>query len=301
MTLWLVTILAVLAVAIGRYLSLEVRITKYRLAREQARVLARGGVYLAMQRLADDLEEPEPDGTAHDWLGDDWATVSEPDPEGKMTIRITDEERKLSLNTASKIELARLTGDETVAQVIVDARDEPAPEEEQSSAEPTYLPKNGPFAASEELGDLPGMTPERYDLLMAGTSPYTAGDPVNLNTVTPEVLRAMGVSESAVWLIMRFREGPDGSDAHDEDGVFREAGITILHTLKDQAGVDLTGTDDGNLLIAGDVGVSSRTFTVVSEGIVERPTVRVRVEAVIRRAGCGEGAPSPCIIAWREG
>ena len=44
MTLWLVTILSVLAVAIARYLSLEVRLTKYRLAREQAQALARSGI-----------------------------------------------------------------------------------------------------------------------------------------------------------------------------------------------------------------------------------------------------------------
>ena len=71
MTLWLVTILSVLAVAIGRYLSLGVKMAGYRLAREQAVTLARGGVYLAMQRLADD--PPEAEGQAYDWEGDEWA------------------------------------------------------------------------------------------------------------------------------------------------------------------------------------------------------------------------------------
>jgi hypothetical protein len=48
-------------------------------------------------------------------------------------------------------------------------------------------------------------------------------------------------------------------------------------------------------------GVSSGTFTVVSEGLIEHPAVRVRVEAVVRRTACGPGQPEPCLIAWREG
>ena len=82
--------------------------------------------------------------------------------------------------------------------------------------------------------------------------------------------------------------------------MFTEAGIAIVHTLTDHAGVDLTGTPDGNLLIGPLFGVASQTFTVSAEGVIERPSVRARVEAVVRRAPCPEGMPAPCIIAWRE-
>ena len=71
-TLWMVATLSVLAVATARYLSTEVRLTKLRLAREQAKTLARSGVYLAMERLKQDADG-ESDGK-YDWLGDDWAT-----------------------------------------------------------------------------------------------------------------------------------------------------------------------------------------------------------------------------------
>ena len=62
MSLWLVVILAVLAVAVARSLSVDVRLAKYRQAHDQARALARSGVYLALQRLARDAQAPEEGG-----------------------------------------------------------------------------------------------------------------------------------------------------------------------------------------------------------------------------------------------
>jgi general secretion pathway protein K len=304
-TLWLVTILSVLAVAIGRYLSLGVKMTRYRLAREQARTLARSGAYLAMQRLADDGTEA--DGHTYDWDGDEWADVPGVAADGRgplrgrLAVRITDEERKLNLNAAATDQLAALAEDAALAQAVIDARDEPEAAEDRPSTQPPYFAKNGPFAAPEELADLPGMTPQAYDALRASTSPYVgAGATLNINTAAPEVLRALGLTEATVQMIIRFREGPDGPKEHGQDGLFTEAGMRIVQTLKDHEGVDLTGTPDGNLLSGPTVGVASQTFTISAEGVIERPAVRARVEAVVRRASCPEGAPAPCIIAWRE-
>jgi len=119
-TLWTVTILSMFAIAIARYLSVELRIMKYRLARAQAEAAARSGVYVAMARLAKD----NAGGTElYDWLGDpDWAFVqgdgadpagetwrvsaagAELDADGTLTrgtqalVTITDEERKIQVN-----------------------------------------------------------------------------------------------------------------------------------------------------------------------------------------------------------
>ncbi len=311
-SLSLVAVLSVLAVSVGRQLSLDVRLTKYRLAREQAAALARSGVYLAIQRLARD--EAESDGKVYDWLGDEWATPPPSDPadgpggwvvpapaQAELRIHISDEERKLRLNDATLQQLARLTGDEAVAQAIIDARDEPDAAEDSPAGTPPYFAKNGPFTAPEELADLPGMTPEHYEILQGHASPYPAStEPLNLNTATPEVLGAAGLTERAVQLVLAYRDGPDGAEAHEQDGVFTEAGLAVLQTLKDAEGVDLTGTEDGNLLSSGLFGVSSTVFTVVAEGVTAHPAARARVEAVVRRAACGEGLPEPCIIAWRE-
>lgn len=320
-SLWLVTILSVLAVAIARHLSLEVRMTKYRLAREQAKELARSGVFLAMQRLAKDIQTPEADGKNYDWLGDEWAVFPQEDHNadpsvwvvpfpapghpvdrfsGSMRIRVIDEGRKLHLNQAITAQLARLVKDEALAQTMMDARDEPDPSEDRSADAVPYFAKNGPIIALEELNDLPGMTQETYAVLAANATPYHAAEPVNINTATSETLKALGLSDATVQLILHYRDGPDGPIEHEQDGFFTEAGQNIINILKDHEGVDLTGTPDGNLLLTGALGVTSDMFTINSEAIIQDPVIRVRLEVVVRRAGCGDGVPSPCIMAWRE-
>ena len=314
-SLWLVAILSALAVATARFLSLEIRVTKYRESREQAFALARSGVFLAMQRLAEDTQEA--DHSTTDWLGDDWAYFPEQeDPtrwsvpfraaggeggrlSGRVEIRITDEPRKLRLNVADQrdpAELRRLTGSDLAAQAIMDALDAPAPDvEDDPRMSPPYVAKNGPFAALEELNDLPGMTPEVYDILKANASPYVgATEPININTVEPDVLRAMGLSEAAVQEVLTFRNGPDGPDAHEQDGIF-QAG-TIAATIGNR--IVLSDADDS--ILTNNFGVTSSVFTVVSTGIIQRPPTRATVTAVIRRAGCPDGVPSPCIVAWRQ-
>ena len=311
-TLWLVTILSALSVAIARYLSLGVKVSRYRIAREEAKALARSGVYVAMQRLALDGAGPESDGKAYDWPGDDWAEAGEVSVpgqssggagfKGRVTVRVVDEERKLNLNTADKTQLAPVVKDEALAQAILDARDEPDPAEDQPGAQPPYFAKNGPFKSPEELADLPGMTPEAYADLRNFSSPYIEGSgKININTAPLEVLRAMGLTEATIQMIDLYRTGPDGPDQHAEDGVFTDAGLAVVQTLRDNQGVDLTGTSDGNLLSGSAVGVSSQTFTISAEGVIERPAVRIRVDAVVRRAQCPDHAPSPCVVAWREG
>lgn len=316
-TLWLVAMVSLIAIAVARSLSLEIRLAKYRAAREQVLALARGGVYLALRRLADDAAQPEADGKFYDWPGDDWAWIPQETFEaggtawvvscageaeaGEARVWIQDEAGKLPLNTATKDQLVQLLAEEPLAQTIVDARDESDPAEDRPDDDPPYFAKNGPFAIPEELAELPGITPASLALLSEHASPYVedAGR-VNLNTAEPEVLRALGLSESTVQLIVQFREGADGPVAHEQDGVFRDAGVAIAETLKNEMGVDLTGTEDGNALISNAFGVASEMFTVVAEGVRERPPLRVRIEAVVRRAACGEDRPAPCIIAWRE-
>jgi len=335
LTLWLVAILSMLAIAIARHLSLEVRLTKYRVAREQARALARSGIYMAMLRLEDDAEEPESDGGTYDWLGDDWAlftqeatedtsestssvwTVAYPDQSSlselaeaaaKATVRIqiVDESGKLRLNSATVQELLPIVVEETMAQAIVDAIDEQDPSEEDlgegilDEGQAPYIPKNAALVVPEELMEIPGMTSSLYARLRAQTSPYNTNDPININTVSLEVLQAIGLKPETIQLIAQFREGVDGPDFHELDGIFKEAQLMILETLRDEEGVDLTGTDDGNALLSELFSVTTNVFTVTSEVVLKQPAARFRIEAVVRREGC-EGEVPTCIVDWREG
>lgn len=334
-SLWLVAIVGALAVAIGRALSLEVRLTKYRLARAQAQALARSGVFLAMERLFQDGPEGKDDDDnplSYDWLRDEWAFFPEDDGDedpttwtvtfplegmpqtrlaGRLRVQVIDEERKLNLNMANPASLLEplkilLVGsDSAIAQAIIAARDvetPPDPAEDAPHRHPPYVAKDGPLAALDELNELPGMTAEAFQTLFAQASPYVRDGQqpseegtLNINTVTREVLEAFEVSPGGIEALMQFREGTDGSNP----GVFTD-NAEIETTLRDRVRIvvesDITTLKDNRFRVA------SETFLITSEGVVDRPKVRIRITAVVKRNQmvCGANRPSPCVIAWRE-
>ncbi|MBI1992242.1 MAG: general secretion pathway protein GspK [Candidatus Omnitrophica bacterium] len=325
-TLWLVTIITVLVVAIARYLSLEVRLTRYRLAREQARTLARSGVYLAMQRLEQDEATSESDGKRYDWLGDEWASFPEGDPADptvwivpdqmrgtdpqasrwEIRIHMADEERKLNLNALPGPgdvffrAASALLGSAQLAATVedaLDAEDPPAPShslgvESDSAATPPYQAKNGPIAAFEELLELPGMAAipiEQVSAFRQLTSVYLPVlSKLNINTVTPELLVAVGFREATAQAIRSCRE---------RGTVFADP-TTLVPTAEACVGPNGLSTSDPDEqgLLMSLFGVESHTFTVVSEARMDRPALRVRMEAVIRRSPDGLQ-----VLAWREG
>lgn len=288
-TLWLVTILSALSVAVARYLSTEVRLTRYRLARQEAGELARSGVLLALDLIQQD---PTP---MEDWSGEPWAAPQTVSPAAgrQLTVTITDEERKLNVNTATVEQLSSLLGDAALAQAIVDYLDAPDPAEDRLTEEPPYYAKNGPAAVLDELSDVPGLTGESRETLAAFTTPFTSsattGGPLNINTATRQAMLAFGLSEYTVSIIEEVRNGPNGRFERPEDilPTLQGLGWTIAdpqQSMKEQA-----------LLSA--MTTSSSVFTVVSEGIVESPDVHVHIQAVLERS---TGKTSPKIIAWRE-
>ena len=274
-TLWLVTILGALSVAVARYLSTEVRLTRYRLARQQARELARSGVWFALNVIQEDAAT-----SMEDWSGEPWAIPQMISPAAgrQVTVTITDEERKLNLNTATAAQLSSLLGDDALAQAVVDDA------------------KDGAIAILEQLNDLPDLTEDARALLHTTTTPYTAitqnGGPMNINTATRQAMLAYGLSEYTVNMIDEVRLAPNRK--------FEQPGdiMTILRGLNWAIAPLEQEVKEQALLNA--MMTSSSVFRVLSEGVVESSGVRVRVEAVIQRS-TDPTSPTPKIIAWREG
>jgi len=294
-TLWIVTILTVLVVAIARTLSLEVRLTKYSLAREQARALARSGVYLAMERLKRDVE---PDNKSYDWLEDDWAggvqQVSGTDPHASVEIAIVDAERALDVNAATVDQLTQLSGSSDVAHALVDYRDQ-----DQEGAweavmeEHAYYPKNGPLIAPEELREIPGQTTETLEALEQFTVAVPEPAPrtkVNVNTASREVLRAVGLPRLAQE-ILQFRA----------DGHYFTALAPTLVTESPTVPPPFDPAAPEFLNAQPALQVYSDTFEIHATGRLNNPKVRYRINAVVKRTGCPTAAQTPCIVAWREG
>ncbi len=283
-TLWIVAILSALAVSIGRSLSIETRLTKLRLARQEAEALARGAVLAAVELLQDDAE-----AGSVDWGGEAWAAprVLTPGEGQQVTVTVTDEERKLSLAGLTEAQLQQLIPNGQTVRAFLDWQDAADPAEN----DPPFYPKNAPVESPEELNELPGMTADDYARVLTVATPYTvAGTPTNLNTVTPEALQILGVSVPAIQQITQFRDGPDGPDLHEADGYFTHE--TMIDTLRG------LGISDADINLVTGLGDASLTFTVVAEAVLERPFARARIEAVVRRSA--GGAEYPRIIAWRQ-
>ena len=333
-TLWLIAILATIAVALGGYLSTETRLLRYHIAHARAHALARAGVYLALQRLAEDAQQQ---GEEYDWLGDKWAYfpsrdpnaastswhVSFPDQAG-LTITMTDEERKLNVNRVGEIELAglfeKLLGGPAPVDLIADAVDAdttPRPNGlEASSSTPPYQAKNAPLVVLEEAREIPGVTDETSGLLQRFTSPFLElTSSVNINTASPELLRAMcAVAEKSglAEQIVAYRWKPeDQSDVTTGNRFVRltpdvEVSVSsqpLDPTLKDALTEAMVGPRPLRTLL----GVQAAHFKIVAMGETATPAVRSRIQAVVRR-GASSGQPSLSVggetftlLAWQEG
>lgn len=325
-SLWLVMILGAIAVALARFLSYEVRMTKYELAREQARTLARSGIYLAMERLRRDATSGTDTYEAYDWLGDDWADFDD-DPEdptawviqdqsqggtaqgSEIRIHITDEERKLDVNRATPKQLEQLLGSGEVAKAIEAYYDQDeAGDYETPTEPPPYAPKNDAIVVVEELSDIPisEMTDDILETLQRFTSTATptGGTPLptlNINTAESEVLRAISEEESggplttAIDTLVTRRPGGD----QGWDGSNYCTATDPSYIARDLANCALSGNEAPlvALLSKANFTVNSSTFRIQSEAIVEDLPIRYRVEAIVERR---TPPRSSRIIAWRE-
>ena len=314
LSLWIVAILGALAVATAKFLSLEVQLTKYHSAREQARMMAHSGVLLAMQRLMVDAQQSD---KPYDWLGETWASVPasfgsesdtwtvsqsiDQDPAAAaavVNIRITDEERKLDINR-----LEDPTGEQMFVTLIgssdqvdlladyVDTNTEPRPSGLESlESEPPYRAKNGPMATMAELFEIPGMREDTIaDLQRQATVYLASSTKVNINTASRDVLRAVGLT-SLADTIVGFRDQGHYFTALTPQVATESPAVPVPF--------DATETEFMNMLPFLDV--HSQTFLIRAEGVVAKPSVHYTVEAVVRRSGCGEGIPEPCVVAWKE-
>lgn len=341
--LWIVILLSIAAVALSRYLATETRLMRYHLAHAQVQAWARAGVYLAMERLAVDANTPEssnPD-KFYDWLGDDWAYLSQGSlpsdpttwvvplpvdlqnptlPGSQVNIQVTDEERKLDLNTAVDPPLTNLLQNAQAVQAIIDYRDPDSdgPHEGDLTLQPPYVPKNGPFTTLEELWDLPPVSADAAVVQQCDqeTTVSLSQGTVNINTVSAAVLKALvndTTLDALIDTFMTSRPGVDGIFGTDDD---------CKATNKDSG---TAAQELANCTTAGDPApwvtllskstlsfdVSSSVFRIVAVGQNQQPSIQYRIEAIVLRGITGNGGPAGHtvqvsgqpfqLLAWKEG
>jgi len=281
--------------------------------------VARAGVSLAAQWLADDED------TRFDALSDPFLSVSPeqsvhamgegefelfhygPDPyTGRMEKKpgLADEERKLNLNQADTDILTRFLRSQlslkeeeifTLVDSIEDWRDEDNEERKYGAEKYHYQTlkkpydcKNGPFESLDELMLVKGMTPKILEKIRPYLTVHGSGH-VNLNTASPPVLLALGLTESAVEMIMLYRLGPDGEKDTPDDAV-----IPGVNAIQGELGLFLMN-NDLNLLarLVNDEKVDVRSEAYSFTSLAKVNGYEYQIDVIMKRDGE--------ILSWQEG
>ncbi|MBN1587290.1 MAG: general secretion pathway protein GspK [Candidatus Omnitrophica bacterium] len=202
-SLWVLTILLLLALGLGRQMGVDLRLVKHAVRRAEARALARGEMALrSAEFVAGASEIPADQGLAG------WPWKPEPErysrTEGPWSIetQVTDEQSRLNLNWLSQYHLSLLPHIDSPAEVYSvalwrgdqalqgDTDWQAALDEENRSFEElglSYKVKGRPFQSFRELALIPTLDPERAGDWASLITVY-GGTQVNLNTAPVEVL-----------------------------------------------------------------------------------------------------------------
>ena len=308
--------------------------------------LAEAGVYRAAVEIINADRNVDPDSTFYDALNEHWhtnpAAYENVDlGRGKYWITVTDEESKISLNSATDPILRRLFSnsgvrDEKLLSTIVDSiqdwrdpdslhRLNGAEDDYYLSLPAPYRAKNGDFETMDELLLVKGMMPEilygnvasqqrraeletqlpwerhrpgEYLGVARHLSVFGTGH-VNVNTASPEVLMALGLTTIEIKLVLdRRSEAP-----------FRHAGeftdlLTSVAGGGRQASALLPGSRPGlseaqqSLASLNQIStVLSRNFYVESTGRLTGSRITSRIAAVLQNVG-SPGRPKLSVRLW---
>jgi general secretion pathway protein K len=318
--LWSLFFLAMLAVAVHGYVMPYAELSGKLMNRTQMRSFANAGVERAIFEVENDTTD------LYDSLRDIWSSqdaafdhvairggtfsalkdVAEAGE--KPEYGLTDEERKININTASQIVLKNLfekvahadpRDAEAMADSIIDWRDkDDVPEKSgkendyyQSLGQP-YDCKNSPFEVIEELLCVGGMTPEIFEKIKACVTIYGEGA-VNVNTASVPVLVSLGLDEALAEKILHFRAGPSSEKEGEVPlGVFTDESL-----IADQLGTAerLSGDEMAQVQrVVPLLGVRSNNFSGQIVGSYGNTGKTEKVSFVYDRK-------EQLVKSWREG
>jgi type II secretory pathway component PulK len=318
LVVWAVSLLSFFAVALGSRSAFSLGVGQRLEQNLQVSYVAVAGIQRAMQLMREDLT-PDFDG-----LNEGWATrelrFSEDFGPGSYRIRyfppeadseepvegLVDVERKLNLNTAPEVVLARLI--QNIGEVfsesdrlevvhsILDWRDEDNDKRAYGAEgfyyrgrRTSYECKNGPFESVEELLLVRGMTLDLFQRLAPYVTVYGQGW-LNLNTASVAVLQTLGLSDAGVEGIVFYRAGEDNSEATLDDRILtsRVGIVAELEPYIPQEDLAVLAKLQSKKFL----GVRSTAFEVTLEARLLERGDRLKLWAVIDRKGS--------LQVWRE-
>jgi len=230
--LWLAAALAAIAFALSSTVRSETSRVGGSADGLRAYYLASGSVERGIQWMLwgwSGYTQTNPDGTPRYWAPNTPRMIMHY-PSGDAVVELIPESAKLNINTATQDELFRVAAAvsddparaRAIADAIIDWRSAgPTPLDPfYLSLGPTFLPRHASFEEIEELLLVRGMTPELFygnfstdadgRLFARGglrdcLSVWGSHGPYDINTVSPALMDATGVSPAAVAQILKYR------------------------------------------------------------------------------------------------
>lgn len=310
-SLWILAILSILAIGIAFRISLEMRLNRYYIDRLKALYLAKAGFVKAQELLSKDKNiydsiyecgvalsgETNPEDIFMNIKLGEGAFSIVYKEEGLNYPGISDEERRVNINTASKEVLEKLPGiTAEAASSIIDWRDKDdttlpngAENSYYQTLEHPYICKNGDFSAQEELLLVKGVNLSIFDSIKDYITVYGDGK-FNVNTAPRPVLIAFGMTDALADRIIEFRNGPDGRSGTKDDNIFLDTDIELA----------LPGLSLEEAAIIGNLKnsftIKSNYFKIESTGTTLKSKVERKAACIVKRdsGGC------PKLISYRE-
>ncbi len=321
--LWILAILAVIAVGVGHRVSMAIRLTVYQRDGAKALCLAQAGINRAIVELGKE-------GAATDGLNDIWSTgidaenkklfdnieVKEGsgetftikylyDKENNTYLCMADEERKININAADDVLLQALLGECAVTDAAAITKNIlfwrgaiPNNEEAKSYyANLGYENKGKNFANTEELILVMGIKDfeaEKLEKLMGLITVFGSGK-VNINTCSEEVLRIL-IKASIVKAYPSSLSPIDAEELVKRVLEHRSANIFTTDDLSgvvDNSGLNQNAFNSILGQLKSYIGFQSQNFRIISTGKISASGIERTIECVYDRG-------NKKIVFWHE-
>ena len=209
--LWVVLVLSIFALGLGNFIYSRIKFANFYLRSAISFPLAKSAYYDALYQRKNDTSVSF---DSQKELLQERNKLFEGD--SGFRYHFEDEGSRININTANSSILKELPGmDEELAKDILAS-------------------ERRPFKVKEEILLVEGMDKEKFEQFKDLITVYGDGK-VNINTASEGVLKALGLEEELVGIIVRYRResnGPDWEEGTPDDGALVSAS-DILSRLRD--------------------------------------------------------------------
>lgn len=317
-TLWILAILSLLAIGIGFRTSIELKLVGYQIDSLKAYEIAKAGVLKAINELEKD-KAPNIDTI---W---ECGITLKPDEtlegrfkgikvgEGHFDVSLEDIQARININTAPVDILKRLSV--KITNEIADNirawrgdQDIPPTAINRDYSDKPYSCKNAPFDIVDELLFVKDITQEIFSggegetgikdfITVYGPKEFK----VNVNTADQKALEALGLGESAQYIV-RYRTGEDGDIMRREDNKAFTGIEELKGFLKSAEGGGMDDTALENLHLDTFCSVNSNYFSIKSIGALEarKSKIQKTIICIIKREVSAAPPRKTEIIRWFE-